>query len=413
MTARMGTRFSSFSFVMVTSALACGSGRDAAVDAGLVVTPPTGMGGAALMGAGGAVVMGTGGAVVMGAGGAVVMGAGGAVVMGAGGAVVMGTGGAVVPPVGRAGLFPATAPWYQDVSGATLDAESAAVITGLGAKGGWGLGRMQIDFSIEVLAAQTALAPRMFTKTGDFYDPDCDFVPMPVPPLGRVEGEKNYACTGDGDCHLIVLQGTKLFEMWRADIAGGLASGGLFRGGCLAVWDTTKDYWKPALPPAAFARGDQCTSADAAGYPIAPLLFTADEVKSGEIKHAIRFILPNNRIRKGEYVHPATHSGAGKGSPTVDSVPYGARLRLKATFDLNRLPTPGAKVLARALQRYGMFLADGGNVALTGQADTLSTAKWEGLLGPRDLAMIMVSDFEMVDGGKRIALTLDCKRSGF
>lgn len=40
-------------------------------------------------------------------------------------------------------------------------------------------------------------------------------------------------------------------------------------------------------------RGEQCTSADAAGFPMSTLLFTADEVYAGEINHAIRFILPN------------------------------------------------------------------------------------------------------------------------
>ena len=99
--------------------------------------------------------------------------------------------------------------------------------------------------------------------------------------------------------------------MWRADIRGGTATGTPFNGGCLAVWDLTRDYWQPATPPAPFARGDQCTSADAAGYPIAALLFSADDVAAGSLNHAIRFILPNDRIRKGAFVHPATHSGAG------------------------------------------------------------------------------------------------------
>jgi serine/threonine-protein kinase len=177
------------------------------------------------------------------------------------------------------------------------------------------------------------------------------------------------------------------------------------------VWDLTRDYWRPASTSAGYGRGEQCTSADAAGYPIAALLFSADEVKAGEIGHAIRFILPNDRIRKGEYVHPATHSGAGRGTPLADTVPYGARLRLRAGFDLATLPTEGARVVARALKKHGMFLADGGNVALTAQADTATAAKWPGLLGPRDLAALQVADFEMVNGGARVPLTLDCKRT--
>jgi hypothetical protein len=300
-------------------------------------------------------------------------------------------------------LFPATSPWYQDVSGAALDAESGQVITGLDRAGGWGTGALRIDFSIEVLRADPSVAARPFTKNGDFYEPDCDFVPVPVPPGGRLEGERGYQCAGDGDCHLIVVQGAKLFEMWRANITGET-----FAGGCLAVWDLARDPW--GASGGTYARGDQCSSADAAGYPIAPLLFSADEVRGGAINHAIRFILPNERIRKGQFVHPATHSGAGKGTPSPGLVPYGARLRLKADVDLGRLPSNGARVVARAMQKYGMFLADGGNIALTAQADTDSATKWEGLLGPRDLSMLKVTDFEMVDGGPRIPLTLDCRR---
>jgi serine/threonine-protein kinase len=358
---------------------------------------------------GGGAATANGGASTTANGGAVVTATGGAIVTATGGAIVTATGGTGTTP--GSGLFPASAPWYQDVSKAALDAESAQVIAGLQAKGGWGAGSFRIDFSIELLHADASITPRAFTKTDDFYDTDCDFVPVPVPPGGRLEGETNYVCASDGDCHLLVVQGSKLYEMWRADIGGGSATGTPFNGGCLAVWDLTRNYWVPASPPAPFSRGDQCTSADAAGYPIAALLFSADEVKYGALNHAIRFILPNDRIRKGAYVHPATHSGVGKGTPTADLVPYGAHFRLKASFDLSKLPNEGARTVARALQRYGMFLADGGNIALTAQADTTTTAKWDGLLGSQDLKSILVTDFDMVDGGQRIPLTLDCVRT--
>jgi serine/threonine-protein kinase len=372
-----------------------------------------GIGTGGIVGTGGiggtAGIRGTGGNVTGGVRGTGGLPGTGGVPAGTGG--VSAAGGSTTTQVPGATLFPASAPWYQDVTGATLDAQSAAVIAGLSAKGGWGAGSFRIDFSIEVLRADASVTPRAFTKSGDFYDPDCDFVPMPVPPTGRLEGETNYACASDGDCHLLVIQGTKLFEMWRANITGGTATGTPFDGGCLAVWDLTRDYWKPAAPPAPFARGDQCTSADAAGYPISALLFSADEVASGSLNHAIRFILPNDRITKGAYVHPATHSGAGKGTPSNDTVPYGARLRLKSTFNLAGLPNEGARTVAKALQRYGMFLADGGNIALTAQADTYTTAKWSGLLGSSDLSTVKVTDFEMIDGGTRIPLTLDCVRT--
>jgi serine/threonine-protein kinase len=185
--------------------------------------------------------------------------------------------------------------------------------------------------------------------------------------------------------------------MWRANVIGDV-----FFGGCLAVWDMSRVYGPSG-------RGENCTSADAAGYPIAPLLFSADEVARGEIPHAIRFILPNSRIRNGLYVHPATHSTGATSGPS-SAPPYGARLRLRPDFPLQTLPNEASRVVARALQRYGMFLADGGNVALTAQSDRFTTAKWSGLLGSRDLQAIQVSDFQMVDGGVRLPYTGDCVR---
>ena len=295
--------------------------------------------------------------------------------------------------------FPRTAPWYQDISGARLDAESAQVIAYLD-RVGWGTGSMRIDFSIEALVANAQTPLRSFTPTGDFFSPDCDQSQIPVPTGGALEAESGYACTTDGDCHLIVQDRSrlKLFEMWRANIVGGR-----FDGGCLAVWDMTRTY------PTS-GRGEQCTSADAAGFPIAPLLFSADEVASGVIDHAIRFILPNASIRSGVYVHPATH-GTRAAAGAADAPPYGARLRLRPDFPLASLPNDGARTVARAMQRYGMLLSDGGNIALTAQSDRFTQAKWSGRLGTRDLSSIRPSDFQMVESGPRIRLTLDCVRN--
>ena len=290
--------------------------------------------------------------------------------------------------------------WKRDISSAPADQQSGAIIAALAAAGGFGNGRLQIDFSINVLTADASVPFQSFNPTADFYSPDCDLAPVPVPPGGALEGESGYACTTDGDCHLLVVhQPTgRLYEMWRADIRNGV-----FNGGCLAIWDLSRVY-----PPS--GRGEQCTSADAAGFPIVPLLFTADELQAGAIRHAIRFILPNARIQAGVYVHPATHAGgpSGQGMP-----PYGARLRLRADYPLATLPDEGTRIIARALQRYGMLLADGGNIALTAANDRFTTAMWPAVLpsGSTGLAAIHVTDFEMIDGGARIPLTDDCIRN--
>lgn len=286
--------------------------------------------------------------------------------------------------------------WNTDVSASPKASNSAAIINSLVAAGGWGnSNRFQIDFALDLLTATPSTPKKTFAPTEDFYAPDCDLAAVPVPPGGNVEDESGYACTGDGDCHLLVVDpgNKKLYEMWRADITS------TFRGGCLAVWDLAKAYNQNL-------RGDQCTSADAAGFPIAPLLFTADEVKAGHIDHAIRFILPNNRVKKG-YVRPATHATNTTGGSAAPL--YGVHFRLRADYPVASLK-PGAQVVARAMQKYGMYHADGGQIALTAQSDRHTTAKWSGLLGATDLSALKVTDFEVIDHGAAISLTGNCNR---
>jgi serine/threonine-protein kinase len=286
----------------------------------------------------------------------------------------------------------------EDVSSAKISSDSTNILAGLRAAGGWGRGdRLQIDFSMDVLEANATTPHRAFTPTTDFfYAPDCDHVDVPVPEGGNVEGEPGYACTSGGDCHLLVIDrdAGKLYEMYKANL------GSTFVGGCLAVWETAKAYDETL-------RGDECASADAAGFPIAPMLFTADEVAAGEIDHAIRFVLPNDRLRRG-FVRPAVH-GTDTDGPT-NGPPYGVHLRLRGNYPLDSLPNEGARVVARALQKYGMIHADGGEVALTAASDRHTAAKWAGLLDDEDLEFLRVEDFEVVDHGPMVSYPYRCTR---
>jgi len=287
----------------------------------------------------------------------------------------------------------------RDVSTAAVHPDSASMMAGLREAGGWGRGdRLQVDFSFDVLEADATTPRRGFTPLpAYFYTPDCEHAAVPVPAIGNIEGEAGYECKAGGDCHLIVLDRDegKLYEMYKAHI-----DTSSFQGGCLAIWETTKPYGETL-------RGDQCASADAAGFPIAPMLFTADEVAAGKIDHAIRFVLPNDRVRLG-FVRPAVH-GTDTTGPT-DAPPYGVHLRLKATYPIDSLPTEGAKVVARALQTYGMYHADGGEVALTAASDRYTTAKWDGLLAADSLEFLRVEDFEVVDHGPMITYPYRCTR---
>src|SRR5690606_5859706 len=141
-----------------------------------------------------------------------------------------------------------------------------------------------------------------------------------------------YACNAsDEDCHLLVVDDANqvLYEAYATNSAG---TGGV-HAICGLRWDLTKVYPR-------HGRGEHCTSADGAGFPIAPLLFNADEVWAaaqvqGDLGHAIRFILGNNRMMDDRYVHPASHGTLATSDPHPDAVPYGSRLRLKPSFDIN------------------------------------------------------------------------------
>ncbi len=301
----------------------------------------------------------------------------------------------VVPP---APYFPAGSIWTQDVSHAPLDPNSATIIAWLANAGGWGFGRMQADMSLRVLNADAKTPYVPFQKGATFYAADSDLPStVPLPAGGGMEGVPSYQCNvSENDCHLIVVDRGhgKLWEAYHANYEDGV-----LRATFIAGWDLNRVY-----PPS--GRGDQCTSSDAAGLPLAPLLFNADELATGSINHAIRFVRPNPRIRAMVFVHPATHAGRPTGPASAP--PMGAHLRLKASYDLSQLK-PAARIVARAMQKYGMFLSDGGNVTLTGQSDADTTAKYTDVdFWVHDMQPLKVTDFEVLDLGTPIPLTDNC-----
>ena len=320
-----------------------------------------------------------------------------------------GSGGQSAP---TGGLFGGAEPWTADVSGAAPSDRSDAIIQTLGNLGGWGNGNvLQADFSIPIFYADSN-TPRMNVVGTEDYcygGPDCDSVPaqMPVPEGANIEGSSDLTCDpsgnteGQGDCHLLVAERDeqKLYEIYQGNKTGdGIAANGFF------VWDLNKDYPDNL-------RGDQCTSADAAGFPIAALTPTADEVASGAVNHALRFILPNDRMKADVYVHPATHAG-GPESSEADAPPYGVRLRLKPDFDDSGYNDSQKVDRSRRSRTHGMLLSDGGEIALTFADDRTSTAKWADLgIDAQTFSDIAVDQFEVVELGDEIPLTYECVRN--
>jgi serine/threonine-protein kinase len=314
--------------------------------------------------------------------------------------------------------------WNTELSNPVLRSNSAAMMAHLGTafNGPWGDTRnfdFQIDFSFYVMHATTATPTRpivAYPDTESYYSPDCEDpgFAFPLPTIGGIEGTDPpaYACNvDDEDCHLLVSNDTTnvLYESYATESAD--ASG--VHSICGLKWDLKKVYPR-------HGRGEHCTSADGAGFPIAPLLFNADEVWAaaqahGDLGHAIRFILGNNRMMQHKYVHPASHGTLATSDTNANAVPYGSRLRLKPGFNVNAFSSnEGVRAILRTLQKYGMFLSDGGGVPLTAEADSFNTHKWADAdmdIDSHSLFGIVPSDFDVVESGDPMTVTYDCVRT--
>ena len=132
-------------------------------------------------------------------------------------------------------------------------------------------------------------------------------------------------------------------------------------------------------------RPDGWTSSDAAGLPIFPAIVRYDELKRGVIDHALRVTVEKSRRA---YVYPATHFA----SPHTDeNLPrMGERIRLKKSVDVSRF-SPEMRTILKALQRYGMFVADNGNDWAVSVAPDMRIP-----ILHEELRAITGSDFEVV-----------------
>lgn len=236
-------------------------------------------------------------------------------------------------------MFPVDNYWHRDVSAAPVNPSSAAWVdtTGRGrhfhadvGAGLWDGGPIGIPFTT-VRAGQPKV-PVSFT-----YADESDPGPYPLPADAAIEG--GNVSTGDRHALVVDTSTCLLYELYDAH------PGTTWQAGSGAVWDLRSNARRP----------DGWTSADAAGLPILPGLVRYDEVASGRIDHAIRMTVPTTRR---SYVWPASHQAGSTASAAAP--PMGAWFRLKASVDVSRF-TGAGRVIAVAMQRYGMIVADNGS----------------------------------------------------
>ena len=329
-----------------------------------------------------------------------------------------------------------SAVWNRDVSNAPLRSNSAAMMAHLedlatairgsdcfvpgSGSGCWGDTRIfdfQLDISFYVMHATQATTTRPIVENTGYYSPDCESAgfQFPIPVSGGIEGTgppPSYTCnTKNNDCHLLVVNDDTgmLYEAYNVSKADATGLHTI----CGLSWDLNRVYPR-------YGRGEHCTSADAAGFPMAPLLLNADEVwtaaqANGDIGHAIRFILGNNRMAASAYVHPASHGTKATTDTDSNAVPYGSQLRLKSSFDVDGFSSnPAVRAILRSLQRYGMFLSDGGGVPVSAESDYLTTHKWSDAdvgVDSHALFGIRPTDFEVIEAGDPMTVTYDCVRT--
>jgi hypothetical protein len=180
---------------------------------------------------------------------------------------------------------------------------------------------------------------------------------------------------GNGDSHVIAVDKDNgvLYELYNASVNGNHweASSG-------AIYNLKSD----AL------RTDGWTSADAAGLPIFPGLVRYEEVLKGTIDHAIRFTLSSANV-KPAYISLASHKVNSSGGQY--SLPFGAKIRLKNSFDISSY-SQRLQVILKAMKKYGLILADiGSNMYISGAPDE----RWDNN-ELHQLGNIKASSFEVV-----------------
>jgi hypothetical protein len=247
-----------------------------------------------------------------------------------------------LPGAPRCPIFPPNNPWNQRVDRLPVARNSARLIASIGLKArvnpdfGSGLyagGPIGIPYA--VVSSSTPGVPVSFTSAAE-----SNRGPYPLPPNVPIEG----GAQSSGDRHVIVVDKDSCldYELYDAYPRDGGRSWSAYAG---AIFNLRSNHLRPA----------GWTSADAAGLPILPGLARYDEVAHGGIDHALRFTAP---CTAASYVYPARHDAPSCGGGFYP--PMGLRVRLKASVSLGGLPYQ-ARIVAEALKRYGMILADNGS----------------------------------------------------
>lgn len=266
-------------------------------------------------------------------------------------------------------LFPEDAFFYRPIGDVPVAPRSAETVRALGstpiAAGVSGEVRNGIVWGVPFNFVDSSSPRYRFRMT---YPAGSDDVLYPISDPAYIQSMPALGI--DNHYVAIDLLEQRMWELW------GIRNWfGVWSAGSGALWD---------LRSTEYAKG----STTAAGLPMFPLVYTYEEVESGSIDHALG---AGSSIVAPEFVWPARHTDGRSSDP--DAPPMGTWLRLKAGADLSALG-PQARVIAQAMQRYGIVITDTttGGLGLAGTPD----GRWDN----EDLSTLRsldTGDLEVID----------------
>jgi len=302
-------------------------------------------------------------------------------------------------------LFPPDNWWNLDISNWPVDTNSPNFISFInngttprrlhpdfGGNAGTANDIYGMPYAVVTIVTGADLKPVQFQYSGESdgvdHGTNTSFPFYPIPPEAIsqpfwIEGGDpgNVDLRSSQDRHLLIVDKDRnyLYELYNVFYN---STQGKWFAGSGAFFDMNTNNRRP----------DTWTSADAAGLAILPGLVRYDEVYDAtvtEIRHALRVTV---RATNG-YVYPASH----RAGSTLNALPMGARLRLKANVDVaQRTSDPNVQKIFRAMQRYGLIVADNGSdMYVSGVYDT----RWNNdILNPA-FRNLTANDFEVIQLG--------------
>ncbi len=296
-------------------------------------------------------------------------------------------------------LFPWDNWWNVDVSGAPVDWRSDDLLSAAGrwrqwhpdvggifwddlGERNWGMPYISVDWWQERVPVEFVW-PSISDGVDHSTQQSYPFYPIPIEAIWNSHwiqgGLPGYIDDRQEDRHMLIVDRDnnylyELYNVWFDRDAW------TWRAGCGAFFDMNRNDRRP----------DGWPSADESGMSILAGNLRYDEVYGpNEIQHALRISVPDSN----SWVYPA--SNGERWSP--GAMPLGARLRLKADFDISGY-APEVQKIFRGLKRYGAIAATVafGNYILVGGTYDV---RWSNDIMNPAFHSLTANDFEVLQLG--------------